>query len=327
MPSDLFTKLLLERIEELTKPGKTREQAEDDRYTFEANLVQEEPVSLEEVHGLIRELRNIRARLEQRRERGLTDDSIFISYAQRDDLPPSEYPERDDFPPSDDLPRERREQDFEAYSQIREQITDLEIRLNALVRAQQLIPMLRQWETRLTNTLESPREEQIDAGSAIVREYYSVSKADFDRFTPEVHIWFLERMLAHPSRFKTQDLTRLLDAYFAVKVDIVRYLIIQLLARIEDHNQLDYLDRLCRRITNPDSTVQGSNTQILQLVDILLDVALPTATATLRVLYQSLHQHQPQQITLIEDRVLERANAQGHVDQGKMILAYLDSKD
>lgn len=272
MSSSLFTKLLIQRLKELTNPNRSREEIEDDYFVFETSLAKHK-VQLIEKDELIRlknELASLRQQIASMEERDFVErrDKEYrdIEHKDVESPPPSEIP----------------------YT-LKIQLDRIENRLRELLRLQDMLTQVDDLEQRLSQAQTKQLIQPANIEDAIIREYFAMDESDFNDLVPEIHIWFLEKMLGNKSNTLVNNLMRLVDTYLQTPVGIVRYLILRVLIRF-DHDRF-HIRILYNNIIQQHDNLNYQSKLLGQLTNILIDLSTPASLQMLRFLVQNEQNH------------------------------------
>lgn len=258
---DLFTELLIQRIQIVTNPNLSRDVAEEAYRAFESSIESAEQVgatdaSLDAIRDELNRVRNsLNSILSRQREQN------------------SEWVERREEYLESDLQRQLNRLE----SNLQRAIAALKLisRIDALLESLRLPKDIEQSQFESNQLITSAPER------AIINDYLGMDVRDFDRLTPEVHIWFLERILKNEPSNLTQNLSRLVKVYFEVPVGIVRYLILQTLCAASNRDSY-YLRNIANRIHEEHQNTVEKIGLLYQLTDVLIDISSSESLQALR---------------------------------------------
>jgi hypothetical protein len=295
MPSDLFTHLLIERLKWLTSPSKSREEADEDSQAFETIIAQASPLEVVTLEEMREELDYIRSRSK-------------------------ELEKIQDRPKSDEQPVQPQESPlFGALLSLHRRIDQIESKLRETINIKHNIDYLDERLSRLDQE-EIRSVHPVNPEEVVIKEYFQMDKDDFNILTPEIHIWFLERILTNPKDTTKYDISRITDVYLDIHVGLLRYLVVHVLCQLESDDFFN-LRAIGKGIYAQYKTEHERLILYQQLVDILVDISTEAALNGLRILIQEERQRDIP--NLIAKHVQERARQMGN--QGTHLLGLIDT--
>ncbi len=247
MSSNQFTRLLLQRVRELTNPNRPTEEIEDDLREYYSALAEfrehETIFSREEIDSLQQQISRMQEELGQQfsdKER-----NIAVEF----DLSPHN--------------REILE------AAIRSRLSAIEEQLRSLTRMNEVNDALKSMENRV-NQIKSESIGSTNAEETIVQEYFSMDDSDFDSMTPEMHILFLESMLQPHVTIPATAVQRLVKTYREHPNNIVRYLVVHVMLKM--HFKDNYVLRVLFDSIYENYDNDSREMLFVELVNILVDL-------------------------------------------------------